>query len=92
MRHFYLSTACVHELHDRCRLQCKFCEADCACGCHVGSVSSMTETPQDSDLASDAGKDVTVEKAEDVSVPVDQRQPGGTAVGKEDTADTTAQP
>jgi hypothetical protein len=51
----------------------------------------MTETPQDPDLASDAGKDVTVEQVEDVSVPVDQRV-GTTAVGKEDTTDTTSQP
>jgi hypothetical protein len=59
----------------------------------------MTETPKDSDLASDQSKDVTVEQStEDVSVPVDQRvdrsqQVGGTtAVGKEDTTDTTSQP
>jgi hypothetical protein len=33
--HVYLSTACHHELHDECRKQCKFCEVDCVCDCHV---------------------------------------------------------
>jgi len=32
--HDYLSTACYHELHERCRLVCKFCETPCACICH----------------------------------------------------------
>lgn len=30
----YLSTACIHELHDRCRLECKFCGDACRCACH----------------------------------------------------------
>lgn len=31
--HDYLSTACLHGLHDRCRLRCKFCYAECRCPC-----------------------------------------------------------
>ena len=33
--HEYVSTACQHDLHDRCRLTCKFCSAPCRCACHV---------------------------------------------------------
>jgi hypothetical protein len=33
--HFYLSTACHHNRHSECRLQCKFCEAKCCCECHA---------------------------------------------------------
>lgn len=32
--HVYVSTACLHGLHDRCRLQCKFCPSTCHCDCH----------------------------------------------------------
>lgn len=32
--HLYLSTACWHGLHGRCRRQCKFCDIGCLCGCH----------------------------------------------------------
>jgi hypothetical protein len=32
--HGYLSTACLHNLHNQCRKQCKFCEALCKCECH----------------------------------------------------------
>lgn len=32
--HKYVSTACQHELHDRCRRVCKFCETKCLCNCH----------------------------------------------------------
>jgi hypothetical protein len=32
--HEYLSTACHHQLHERCRLVCKFCQIPCACECH----------------------------------------------------------
>jgi hypothetical protein len=35
-RHFYFSTACRHELHDRCLLTCKWCGAPCMCRCHRG--------------------------------------------------------
>jgi hypothetical protein len=27
----YLSTACDHGLHDRCRISCKFCGSYCVC-------------------------------------------------------------
>lgn len=33
--HLYLSTACTHGFHMRCRGTCKFCEAACRCQCHV---------------------------------------------------------
>ncbi len=33
-KHVYVSTACQHGLHDRCRQQCKFCETPCLCDCH----------------------------------------------------------
>jgi hypothetical protein len=32
--HRYLSTACRHQLHDRCREVCKFCDAPCICSHH----------------------------------------------------------
>ncbi len=32
--HYYLSTACAHDLHSRCRLTCKFCHEACLCLCH----------------------------------------------------------
>lgn len=33
--HFYISTACQHEVHDRCRATCKFCGTACKCRCHL---------------------------------------------------------
>jgi hypothetical protein len=33
--HPYTSTACMHGLHARCRLSCKFCGAPCMCECHA---------------------------------------------------------
>lgn len=30
----YLSTYCLHDRHDDCRLVCKVCEAPCRCACH----------------------------------------------------------
>lgn len=34
--HNYLSTACYHHLHNKCRLTCKYCKYDnfCVCHCH----------------------------------------------------------
>lgn len=32
--HDYLSTACFHNVHGECRLECKFCAAPCRCSCH----------------------------------------------------------
>lgn len=34
MTHDYLSTACLHYLHDRCRRTCKWCQSFCTCDCH----------------------------------------------------------
>ncbi len=31
----YKSTACYHEQHGNCRLQCKFCTEQCSCQCHT---------------------------------------------------------
>lgn len=36
-KHYYVSTYCVHELHDECRLICKHCHAPCLCPCHPQS-------------------------------------------------------
>lgn len=33
--HDYLSTACLHDLHENCRLTCKYCDTACSCPCHV---------------------------------------------------------
>lgn len=38
-QHDYLSTACFHGLHDRCRKECKFCGVACKCDCHNQQVS-----------------------------------------------------
>ena len=32
--HDYISTACHHGLHVRCRQCCKFCDMPCGCRCH----------------------------------------------------------
>jgi hypothetical protein len=31
----YYSTACLHQLHDQCRLTCKTCGDPCRCACHL---------------------------------------------------------
>lgn len=36
MEHSYVSTACEHGLHGRCRRTCKFCDSSCICLCHRG--------------------------------------------------------
>jgi hypothetical protein len=46
--HIYLSTACLHEdedpdLHERCRLTCKFCQAPCCCPKH--GETGLTPSP-----------------------------------------------
>jgi hypothetical protein len=38
--HAYTSTACFHGQHDRCRQQCKFCGAKCACSHHTAAPAS----------------------------------------------------
>lgn len=35
--HSYVSTACHHGLHERCRTSCKFCGQLCSCPCHHGA-------------------------------------------------------
>lgn len=35
LKHDYISTACFHALHERCRKTCKFCSTDCRCTCHA---------------------------------------------------------
>lgn len=30
----YVSTYCIHDLHESCRLTCKHCERYCRCRCH----------------------------------------------------------
>lgn len=40
----YLSTYCLHDHHDICRLECKTCKAPCRCACH-GSSASAGEPP-----------------------------------------------
>ena len=37
--HYYLSTACQHDQCERCRVTCKFCQAECLCPCHQRSKS-----------------------------------------------------
>jgi hypothetical protein len=36
--HDYLSTACYHKMHWRCRQFCKFCGVPCKCECHAKKV------------------------------------------------------
>jgi hypothetical protein len=52
--HQYVSTACQHELHDRCRKTCKFCAVACGCSCHAGEDSVVKDylTTQDAGEAS----------------------------------------
>lgn len=33
-KHVYLSTYCIHSLHESCRLVCKTCTESCQCDCH----------------------------------------------------------
>lgn len=50
-RHGYLSTACAHGLHDRCRLRCKFCAEPCLCLCHRLVIDGDPSPPPGSDGA-----------------------------------------
>lgn len=36
--HDYVSTACQHRLHERCRQRCKYCDTRCLCVCHRWAV------------------------------------------------------
>lgn len=35
IEHVYTSTGCMHQLHDKCKLNCKYCGKPCNCYCHV---------------------------------------------------------
>jgi hypothetical protein len=41
--HRYLSTACLHQIHERCRLTCKTCSAPCTCPCHIEATAGPGE-------------------------------------------------
>lgn len=41
--HHYLSTACVHGLHSRCRRLCKWCDVECLCLCHHVHLNKRTQ-------------------------------------------------
>lgn len=45
--HQYVSTACQHGLHDRCRQACKFCQTPCKCEHHLPQVEATGELPED---------------------------------------------
>lgn len=38
----YLSTACRHGEHGKCRITCKFCNTECVCACHTKKVMENT--------------------------------------------------
>lgn len=42
--HDYLSTACLHKLHGRCRETCKFCGTPCRCAHHGPGEAKLDET------------------------------------------------
>lgn len=37
----YISTACYHELHDKCRKVCKFGKEACRCKCHATQIPTL---------------------------------------------------
>jgi hypothetical protein len=49
--HQYISTACLHGQHEKCRRFCKYCKVPCACkGCaHVEEVSPPSPEPRETD-------------------------------------------
>lgn len=47
VRHRYVSTACQHDLHDRCRKTCKFCAEPCLCPCHENEQPPRPGEPLD---------------------------------------------
>lgn len=44
--HEYVSTACLHGLHDECRRTCKFCPAACSCPHHARFEAGRTYRPE----------------------------------------------
>jgi hypothetical protein len=51
--HDYLSTACHHDLHDRCRQVCKFCDVGCRCDCHPDDHEDHEDPPTTWGLSND---------------------------------------
>lgn len=47
--HDYIATACIHDHHEMCRLECKYCATACRCACHKPkdnrSAGSAVTTP-----------------------------------------------
>jgi hypothetical protein len=37
--HAYTSTACLHNIHEECRRECKWCRGACQCPCHRGELT-----------------------------------------------------
>lgn len=54
MQHSYLSTACLHGEHGRCRRVCKFCGARCNCtnkGCRCTKIQTVIPVVMDMPLS-----------------------------------------
>lgn len=96
--HIYLSTACFHDLHDRCRLVCKFCDQPCLCLCHRTASSqnptrfegtTMTDQQPETDPAArpddQTGDPNAVDTGDVAAVPADQQ--GDTDDGGPDNDD-----
>lgn len=67
--HEYVSTACQHQLHERCRDVCKFCGANCRCVCHgdrPGFNDTALREALAAGLAGVEGRDEVVERVLDV--------------------------
>lgn len=44
--HIYISTACLHDRHELCRLECKYCNAPCWCDHHYPEGTDVSEQPE----------------------------------------------
>lgn len=49
MTHYYISTACQHDLCPRCRILCKFCGSECLCMCHHPPKEPTVSNPENLD-------------------------------------------
>lgn len=59
--HIYVSTACLHDLHELCRLVCKHCGVPCWCDHHyTDSKGTPVTEPLDNPAAPDADSDEPV--------------------------------
>lgn len=91
--HVYISTACQHDLHPRCRRVCKFCDELCLCLCHYTKGTTMTEQPEpldnpatvagDTDTPAETAAPVVVQDPDDAGDP--------DAIDTGDLADVPAQ-